>query len=612
MPKVVEVPGVGNVEFPDSMDDQAISAALRKQTGAQQQQPQAQQPGGVQPSALSRFFSSLGAMINPVPAIEEYMNRPNQWKAVADVLGTQRGTPEEAAALERGMQVPLTNPMGYTPPVNTEPVLQAGMEAAQGNLAGAAGTLAGGYGIPAAAAPILSRVGNPLQNRNPAKAAAIQYAQEQGIPVPAGAATGNKMIRGAEALAGSSPIGSVISGIQESRAAKGLQRVAGELADEAYPNPVIAETAGEGMLGYLERSASESARQADTHYQSVRDVQADPKYTQNVITKMKRDPKTGRSTPVYEDVPLPVDIREVQSALRPIEKEMSQFWAPSERSSSAGYAAIKSILEENYNVPLSLAERGLGGIKELAREGAPASAGVAKFIIPKLQKLIDDAAAKAGPDVVNSLQAGRQMTSKQKATEAVRKSIAGNLEEPVGAFEKMTTRNDTSIKRLRELAEEAPDEIPKVGRAYIEELVDTATQEGGFTRAKSVYNKWQKLGPETKKILFKNPQHIQDLDNFFLAQKEIAETPNPSGTAVVGQLVPLAYNAVRGDIAGSLGYTLGTGAAAALLYSPRGVRLLTRALKVPSNTKVGASLLGQIREMAERERGKNPEPESAP
>lgn len=559
-----------------------------------------QQEGGVAPDALSRFFSSLGAMINPLPAIQEYANRPSQWKAASDVMGTQRGTPEEAAALERGMQVPLSNPMALTLPLGSEPAVAAGEQASRGDIAGAAGTLTGGYGVPALLGK--ARTLNPFANRNPEAAAGIGYLQEQGVPVAAGPASGNLMLRGAQALSGGSPVGSIVAAGKEQQTARGLQRVAGKLADEAHPNPVIAETAGEGMLGFLERSAAESAKQADTLYQSVRDTQADPKHTRNVITRMKRDPETKKWEPVYEDVELPVDIREVQRALKPIAKEMSQFWASSERSASAGYAAIKSILAEKYNVPLMLAERGLGGIKELAREGTTQSAGVAKFIIPKLEKLIDDAAAQAGPEVVNSLKAARQSTAKQKATEAVRKSIAGNLEEPVQAFEKMTTRKDTSVKRLRELQQEAPDEIPKVGRAYIEELLDTAEQGGGLTKSKNVYNKWQQLGDETKKILYPNAQHRQDLNNFFRGQREIAENPNPSGTAIVAQLGPLGYQFIR-DPLGAIGYTLGSGAVAALLYSPKGVKLLTKAIKVPAANKAyAASLLGQLREIADEEK----------
>jgi hypothetical protein len=110
-----------------------------------------------EPSALSRFFTSLGQMVNVPGMLQEYMHRPDQWKAVSDVLGTKRGSPEEAAAVERGMNVPLSNPLAYTPPAGVvgqvaEPAALAYTQAKEGNLAGAAGTLTGGY----VAAPLMT------------------------------------------------------------------------------------------------------------------------------------------------------------------------------------------------------------------------------------------------------------------------------------------------------------------------------------------------------------------------------------------------------------------------------------------------------------------------
>lgn len=53
MPKVVEVPGVGNVEFPDSMSDDQISAAIRKTLGSPP-------PSLSTPKTVGGFASNLG------------------------------------------------------------------------------------------------------------------------------------------------------------------------------------------------------------------------------------------------------------------------------------------------------------------------------------------------------------------------------------------------------------------------------------------------------------------------------------------------------------------------------------------------------------------------
>ena len=75
-----------------------------------------------------------------------------------------------------------------------------------------------------------------------------------------------------------------------------------------------------------------------------------------------------------------------------------------------------------------------------------------------------------------------------------------------------------------------PRRLPQVGRAFLEELLQKATAEGGFERAAGLQADWQRLGPETKRLLFRDPAHIKDLDNFFLLAKKMGENPNPSGS----------------------------------------------------------------------------------
>ena len=81
----------------------------------------------------------------------------------------------------------------------------------------------------------------------------------------------------------------------------------------------------------------------------------------------------------------------------------------------------------------------------------------------------------------------------------------------------------------------------------MEGLFEKATAEGGFGRSARLLNDWNNLGLETKSLLFKDPQLINKLDNFFLLAKRMAENPNPSGTASVLQLHTLG-----GTVAGAL------------------------------------------------------------
>lgn len=123
-------------------------------------------PEEEQTPALSRFFSSLGEVLqgyNPIAVAREYLNRPSQWAAVSDVLGTKRGSPEEAAALERGMQTPLPLPggMGEVMPMTMHPLARAMEQSSRGDIAGATGTLTGGYGVPIAVGKAVTAVATP-------------------------------------------------------------------------------------------------------------------------------------------------------------------------------------------------------------------------------------------------------------------------------------------------------------------------------------------------------------------------------------------------------------------------------------------------------------------
>ncbi|MES2137010.1 MAG: hypothetical protein V4502_08130 [Pseudomonadota bacterium] len=117
------------------------------------------------PGAFSRFLSS--AMLNPLPAIKEWWNRPEEIRKAMDALHVlnkaaslpeNKGKPpgqwkqpplnaEEQATVERGMTAGLPSSEGSNP--LSAPLEAAVPQAMEGNLAGAAGSLVGGYVAPA-------------------------------------------------------------------------------------------------------------------------------------------------------------------------------------------------------------------------------------------------------------------------------------------------------------------------------------------------------------------------------------------------------------------------------------------------------------------------------
>src|SRR4029434_993170 len=170
-----------------------------------------------------------------------------------------------------------------------------------------------------------------IGNLNPAEQAAIEYAQSRGILVPAGTATGNPSVQSIQKLSSYTPGGSIVAGIGERRLAEGLQRVGGELAEQAYPQRVVPETAGADVRAALETKIAGTKAQARTGYDALRAAESDPRNLRTVQQGI--DPQ---GTPIMEDVAMPVDIRQLKAAVRPMFNQMSRdpYWTVTRQQAS--------------------------------------------------------------------------------------------------------------------------------------------------------------------------------------------------------------------------------------------------------------------------------------
>lgn len=100
--KVVAIPGVGNVSFPDSMSDADIAAVAAKQYAATQQPSEQSKPSTL--TALG--MRAAGAAAGPIATgVENFATDPNAWKtwkavgeAIGGVTGLVKGGPVGAAA----------------------------------------------------------------------------------------------------------------------------------------------------------------------------------------------------------------------------------------------------------------------------------------------------------------------------------------------------------------------------------------------------------------------------------------------------------------------------------------------------------------------------------
>jgi len=556
------------------------------------QPQQAATASGKHDGLVDSAMTSLGSWwdkVNPVAQIQglsEAVNHPvAAGKAMLDAQGQLAMQAKES--FEKGDYAKgLRQSLHYLIPVLGPEMEAASRKFEEGKTAEGVGeTLGIGTNIVAPAAiakirgvPVLPK----LQNLNPAEQAAIEFAQQRGIPVSAGAATGNKFVKGAQLLTGATPGGAVVGGIMERSSARNLQRVAGELAQEAHPQVTVPESAGASVRGALETKAANAKAQAKAGY-ALRDAaEADPKNLRTVQQGIN-----PQGEPVFEKVPLPVDMAPLKKQVAPIFKQMSEdpYWTVTRREASSGYKAVETIVNGPDYVPPSQAEGLLSAMKTLAREGEGRSQGIGKYIVPNLEAAVDTAVGQGAPQALTGLKAGRKLTAASYATREVLDQLHA---EPVKAFRQLAQRQDAGIGQLRGIAAEVPGELPKLGRAWLEDLFEKATAEGGFGRNQKLSGEWNNLGAKTKELMFPNPMLRGDLDKLFLAQKKITENVNPSGSATFGLGSGYAIKELT-DLPTLLKTTIGSAAFMGLLYSPRGVQLLTQGLKIPLGNRAAVS-----------------------
>lgn len=272
--------------------------------------------------------------------------------------------------------------------------------------------------------------------------------------------------------------------------------------------------------------------------------------------------EAGRVT--TQEMGLPTNITAAKEALRPVYEQMKRQMPEAQQQANPGLKAIGNILDAPDWAPLSQVDTDLSAIKKLARE----KGGLAKLAVQRLEAAVQEAAALGGDEVVGTLKKGREATIRKVQVEKVVDTLRGGpMEEAVAVQRQLTAPQDSAIKLLRRVKQEAPQQLEQVARGYLEDVLGKATAEGGFDRAAGLMADWQRLGTETKKILFPKDGQRQALDQFFLLAKRMAENPNPSGTAHTLTAMNFASQPVMFGLA-------------KLLYTPWGVRALTKALSV--------------------------------
>lgn len=443
---------------------------------------------------------------------------------------------------------------------------------------------------------------------NAAEEAAVAFGDKEGIPITAGTRTGSKVIKNAEGLVQNAPGGAGFAQKVRNSQTEALAATGDKLAGEITPSAIPAEQVGRNVQQALAGRVATLKAEADAAYSQLRSIEADPVNTKTIQTGTQTVTKNNaigdpiRSiVPVTKDIPLPVDLTGVKAALKPIFDQLKARMPIAQQQASPGLKAIQNILEGEDHVPASIADANLGAIKAIVRQAESPelrniSQGVAAKAVRELQTAVEKSVAAAGPKAQLALAAGRMATrSKYQVAEL----LSALPDEPVKLFNRLVSSKDADINLLKEVASQAPAEMPNIGRAYIEGLLDSATAKGGFDNPGTILNQWNRLGPSTKKLLFKGaPTFPQRFDNFLLLAKKIAETPNPSGTAYVGQLVPTGILLVTHPVAGG-SLILGNAALSRIMFSAKGSILLSRAMRTPvSNVAFAATAGAELLKMA--------------
>lgn len=322
----------------------------------------------------------------------------------------------------------------------------------------------------------------------------------------------------------------------------------------------------------------------------------------SVVSSPSLPPSAGELPTETVSMGLPVQVSDAKTALRPIYDRLKREaeLVPVQGDKARALTALDRLMSGPDVVPVSVADAALSDLKAMARgasmpELRTKGQGLAAEAVKQLEATVQQAVRDAGPEAVGALSRGREAV-KTKAWAG--DTLDAMRDEPVRAYDQLVSRRDTSADYLARIDDIAPDAVPKVARAWLDETLAKATESGKFEHTDRIYADWQRLGPETKRRLYGD--RVADLDAFFLLAKRLGENPNPSGTANV-----LAVNATQ-----ILGY-LPAKALAKILYTPRGVRLLTQGMRLSLRPGSQAAAVAAIQEAARAARVELPLPTAA-
>ena len=545
------------------------------------------------------MLASLGGSVASIPGTF------NKLKAVGQVFGGAVMGGAAGAGAEAGLQA-MGVPDGYA---------QAG-----GDVASIVAP-AGAFKLYDYLAGKLPTIGPFIKNKNtPQRQEQMDMLQNMGVQLDVGQANNNNFARrvaqGSQSRLGSSGMAQDFYQAQERQLADASKQV----VSSATPNqnyPPAAKNAsaeayptGQGLIDKINGRITTAKSYADKMYDSVRqtaarnvkDVQVGTKDipASTILDEFGHPARPATTVPVIASVESPVDLTKIRPMLQSIYQDLSRSLPPVQQQSNPAFNALKSLMESSdAQMPAVDFDKFLGAVKAITRNGTNPlltnqSQGLAKQIVKQGEVGLRDALAQAGPSAVTKLERGRAAVKSYYETADFLSGL--KYEEPAALYSQLTTGGDKVANALKTAQTYAPSEVSQIGRTFLQGMFDKATQQGGFNRMDGVLSDWNKMGPETKKILF--GAKTVDVEKFILAAKDIGKVYNPSGTAAMQAVdavlrsTPLAISTVTGNplpLAAEGAYLAGNRQVGKILLDPRNKSLtslleLNKLMRRPMST----------------------------
>jgi hypothetical protein len=450
-----------------------------------------------------------------------------------------------------------------------------------GNLAGAAGTVAGAAALPAVTGGVarLAKGLAPLRNVDPKAAQAFQTALEHDVPLPVGVTSGTWLSRVIEQFSDKSVGAAVLKSGEKADLARrqGFTNWGEDIATRLGPQAGDVAEAIQGVVRSIRDKAKDLKTEAGTHYDNVR----------------------AATLP-------PVNVAEAKVKLQPHYDELMQDYDVVQHGSSPGAHALRQLMEGADEVPLMRAERLMGQIKRMEREGAgrankDASTRVAAITGEALEPVIRDA---AGP-MMDELALGRQKVREQHAmAEPVVK--VKTRDDAASLARRVLQPGDINLGLAQELATRVgPTRIRSVGRAGFEEALRKANPMDQFSNLGALETYWKGLGPKTKEMFY-GPELTQEIDHFIFTARRVKEQVNPSASAF--SYFTMARLGAGGQALGNpiafgvwLLQEMTAAGLSKVFNNPRATRALTRGFQTRPGTTAAKAVLAEVMAVAGKE-----------